>query len=47
MQVRKGGWRGRRIEQKKVIFQKTGQKVKQPYAADRVFPGGGIETATG
>ncbi len=37
MQVRKGGWRGRRIEQKKVIFQKTGQKVKQPYPAQRTF----------
>ena len=31
MQVRKGGWRGRRIEQKKVIYQKTGQRVARPY----------------
>ena len=34
MQVRKGGWRGRRIEQKKVIFQKTGERVKQPYPTE-------------
>jgi len=31
MQVRKGGWKGRRTEQRKVIYQRTGQRVRRSY----------------
>lgn len=43
MKERKGGWRGRRTEQKKVIYQHTGQRVTQPYPPERVFGAEPIE----